>query len=247
MKRFFLIAGLAAVASASQATGTFVAYWQYGLNGHSSAVKVKLGATNYNVSAGEFTARRLKDAAGGTSLDLPMSTTNPNYDFIAKTFCVELTESINVNTNHTHNVVAPLLGATTQNGGVTFDATRVTALSRLWANASITDSITAAAFQLVQWEITFDGGSLDLTGGTFRNNGTVNAAIITQANTWLGQLGSWTAQRNLVLLSRAGIQDQITALDGLPPTNVVPEPFTMGLGVAAAGAFVRRRLKARSV
>ncbi len=238
--------GLVAVAAASQATGTFVAYWQYGLNGHSSAVKVKLNANSYNGSAGEFTARRLKDAAGGTSTVLPMSTTNPNYDFIAKTFCVELTETINVNTNHTHNVVAPLLGATTQNGGITFDAARVTAMQRLWANASITDSITAAAFQVAMWEITFDGGSsLNLGSGIFTNNGT-NAAIISQANTWLGQINTWTAQRSLVLLSRAGIQDQITALDGIPPTNVVPEPFTMGLGIAAAGAFIRRRMKSRA-
>ncbi len=32
---------------------------------------------------------------------------------------------------------------------------------------------------------------------------------------------------------------------GAPP-GAVPEPFTMGLGIAAAGAFVRRRMKAKS-
>jgi hypothetical protein len=35
-------------------------------------------------------------------------------------------------------------------------------------------------------------------------------------------------------------------LDNIQVTQVVPEPFTMGLGIAAAGAFVRRRLKAKT-
>lgn len=250
MKRFFLIAGLAAVASASQASGTFTAKWQFGLMGLSDTLKVVFNGGNKTVYAGQFTATRLKDPLGGTSTILPKSTTTPNYDFVAKTFCVELSQTIAANnTQHTHDVVAPLLGATTNNGGHTFDAARVAALQKLWANVSITNNITAAAFQLAQWEITFDGGSgFDLNNGTFKMQSSGNnAAIIAQASTWLGQIGSWTAQKSLVLLRNSSIQDQITSIDGLPPTNVVPEPFTMGLGVAAAGAFVRRRLKARTV
>lgn len=34
----------------------------------------------------------------------------------------------------------------------------------------------------------------------------------------------------------------VTTGTGQPPNNVVPEPFTMGLGIAAAGVFVRRRI-----
>jgi hypothetical protein len=42
-----------------------------------------------------------------------------------------------------------------------------------------------------------------------------------------------------------GMTQYIRWNGGTPPSNVVPEPFTMGLGIAAAGAFVRRRVKAK--
>ncbi len=43
-----------------------------------------------------------------------------------------------------------------------------------------------------------------------------------------------------------GFTEYIRWNGGTPPSNVVPEPFTMGLGIAAAGAFVRRRMKAKA-
>ena len=50
---------------------------------------------------------------------------------------------------------------------------------------------------------------------------------------------------SFTLGGKSGDTYYVTTGGGQPPNNVVPEPFTMGLGIAAAGAFIRRRTQAK--
>ncbi len=213
-----------------------------------------LSQVSFSTTAGNFTentARIYGTRTGGDDTILP----HPNFSF--DSYCVELGENISFG-NYTHDVYN-LLGSQTDSGApfgaVHFDATRTDNLRKLWGNFSVNSLQDAAAFQLAQWEISFDS---DLTlaqgaGGTYGNAGFMWAdlnqgGVYTQAESMLSAIRGGTATRmaNLVLLSRAGVQDQIVRLDtpGGPP-GTVPEPFTMSLGLASAGMFIRRRLKAK--
>jgi hypothetical protein len=155
------------------------------------------------------------------------------------------------------------VGTKTWSGGsqqVTFNFTQIARLGRLWYLAltgGLTgwtgwDSNSAAAFQLAQWEILFDGGSMDLTSGNFQLDGGNANGRYAATQSMLADASTFGLRANLILLSDALnsgqplVQDQITGYISSNPPNTVPEPFTMGLGAAAAGLFVRRRLKAKS-
>lgn len=60
-----------------------------------------------------------------------------------------------------------------------------------------------------------------------------------------GAFNGWWGM-HVTYKNTGGLTEYIRWNGGTPPSNVVPEPFTMGLGIAAAGAFVRRRMKAKA-
>lgn len=255
MKRFAIIAGLAVLSTSAMAQH-FVGSW-------SSLNSGGVGTNLYDGAAVRFKAIKTGGVLPGGLPAEAVTHLNAAGGFF--TFCAELGETIGYTTNTHERVEMVTVGTQTWKGGstgsVTFNLSQVNKLGRLYYNAISAwggvggagwTNDRAAAFQLAQWEILFDGGTTDFTSGVFQlDNGNLNArysdaqALITGANTF-------GAVANLILLSdnlgsTSGlIQDQITGYISSNPPNTVPEPFTMGLGAAAAGLFVRRRLKAKA-
>ncbi len=213
--------------------GTFIANWGWGPG---AGVEVN----GVGESAGKFTATR----TGGTDILLPGPTVT--------TFCAELSEYIYVNgSSQTHSNVEILNGSGSQYtiaGGVQFTMQRTLRLEKLWGlGASLATATDAAAFQLAQWNILFDT-DLSMGSGAFKTTGgSIGSAEEAAADNLLNGLDGKTTLATVYLLSGAGIQDQITGSTdpGGPPPGTTPEPFTMSLGLASAGLFIRRRLKAK--
>lgn len=167
--------------------------------------------------------------------------TDTIVDHEYKAYCVELAESIGSGNQH-HNNVTTLLGSTTTSG-VLFDAVRTRNLQLLWGNAFSligSDAKKSAAFQLAQWEITFDDDlSLSKYGATHKlyvKDDQYQSGITNVARDWLEQIrnNNWTQQKGLVLLSGHGIQDLVTT---------VPEPTTIGVLAVGGLALLRRKRK----
>lgn len=177
---------------------------------------------------------------GGTDTTVPAN-------FFA--VCVEVGEPLNVPANNTHPNVVPLIGSSTNGGGITgpvlFGSARTKALQKLWGSyfgAASGGGAPAYAFQLAQWEITFDN-ALDLTtlpgpGNMFVSGGQFQAGITDVAETWLtairNDVSDAMPQTPLLLLTGPGVQDLVTP---------VPEPATLIAVAAGLGAVLRRRRK----
>lgn len=158
-------------------------------------------------------------------------------------YCVEINEP--GNTSMTHNDVFPLLGSTTNGGGISgpvfFDAVRTRNLQLLWGgfHALVSDNLTMRAFQLATWEITFDDDLTLVQGGGSKfwvDPGQNQPGITNVAEGWLQSIAANPngPQTSLLLLTSPGVQDLVTP---------VPEPTalaSLGLGVIA---LLRRRRK----
>lgn len=113
-------------------------------------------------------------------------------------------------------------------------------LGELWylARNQITNSLTAAAFQLAVWELAFGATDYNLASGAFRSSA---GSARTTAQGWLNTVrdGSGQVATNLGLLvdARDSRQRLLTQVQ-------VPEPATLalyGLGILAVGLGARRR------
>lgn len=116
------------------------------------------------------------------------------------------------------------------------------------------NSVDATAFQLAVWELSLDSDKSLRQGAAGSFYATGSGAAVTQAQSWLNAVGSYTGTGyqnwQLSRLDNAGAQNYVTAIyvsdsnSLTPPANTVPEPGLLGLlGLALAGwaAGVRRR------
>lgn len=125
------------------------------------------------------------------------------------------------------------------------------------------DQARAAGFQIAVWAAVYGGGG----AGTFNSTVTVGGfsatsthalfyiadATVNSVSEWadyyynLARNSGW-GYKSLFLDSFVGTdstagQDQFTVRPG--PPQSVPEPFSMALGIMGAGAYIRRRVKAK--
>jgi hypothetical protein len=113
-------------------------------------------------------------------------------------------------------------------------------IGELWGRyrGSVNDDLSAAAFQVALWELSYGATDLNLGMGAFRL--TSGGGIFSTAQSWLSSLnGSGPMAQGLVVLvnnqSMADRQDLITQ---------VPEPATLGLfGLGLLGLGLARRRK----
>lgn len=132
--------------------------------------------------------------------------------------------------------------------GSTFAAPIVDALNALatYALPQVTNSQSAAAFQMAAWEITTEtSASYDINGGDFQiiRNSTASNAAEAQAQGWLDMIGTsaWADTDDHMILNASGTQDLLTDV------VVTPLPASSLLllsGLVGAGAVARRRQKA---
>jgi PEP-CTERM motif len=120
------------------------------------------------------------------------------------------------------------------------------AISELWARhfASVTSDVTAAAFQVVLWELAFGATDRNLDTGAFQL--VTGGDVKTKAQEWLASLsrdGTGPKARGLVVLednARTNIDNQDLLTQG--PINDVPEPAMLALlGIGLAGVGMARR------
>jgi len=168
-----------------------------------------------------------------------ISSTDPRFDGSFSSFCAALTESVSPGQVAQYNVVTP--GTLSSVGG---SATKVGLLQDLFDKFyDKTDTATgAAAFQVALWEVITDGdGTLSLTEGTFTAK---DGDSIPVASGWLASLTSTPAgpkQFDVLGLYSKTSQDQLIGI----PTNPIPAPPALVLGLVAMGIIgLRRRMTA---
>ncbi|MCX5660986.1 MAG: hypothetical protein NTW19_14960 [Planctomycetota bacterium] len=173
-------------------------------------------------------------------------------------FCIEGQQNVYIHQNATWTLST--LGAAPNTSPMGTD--RAARLTEFWGRhiAQVTDSLTAAAFQLAVWEIVSDSPASHVgafvssfvpsfTAGTTRAKNPNPAGIINLASSWITDsvngLGGSASYANyqLYALSSPGLQDQIFGIQ----TVVVPVPASFPAGMACLAVMgvvaIRRRMK----
>lgn len=111
-----------------------------------------------------------------------------------------------------------------------------------------TTTAQSAAIQLGIWESQHDDGDWDMTGGNFRVTGIDSATQAELDKFFLAaEDGVSPLGRQYTMVLRSGqFQDMITGDPPPPPGNSVPEPGTLSLLLASAGALALGRRRRRS-
>lgn len=187
---------------------------------YSKTINIQSPSLNGDVNTVLFNWTRQDSPGPGVDSTIPAT---------FQTYCVDLAQHVNANTNYTFTVKTPLEHGFTSNQEVM--------LRRLFADhfPLVNSANTSAAFQIAVWEIIHDD-DFNLGAGSFRVTGT--GTPVTLASGWLEDIGApgyftenWLPE--LAVLHSSTAQDQIT---------IVPTPATGALAVVGmAGLAARRR------
>jgi hypothetical protein len=167
---------------------------------------------------------------------------NSNYTANPITYCIDLDDGISKGSTYTYTVQSNLALAPTIGTAATGAA--VTELFDRYYNSSLTNSATAAAFQLALWDLIYDGSTRSLASGRIQGS---NA----QAQGMLSSLGTAYTNRDLAnarlvaLVSSTGNQDQIMVVPN-KPANPVPAAPGLVLGAVGFGGLLLGRLRRRA-
>lgn len=237
LKRVICFAALASLAIAAQAAE----YIKYngtgkGLSGSASGWDgITNGGYNYgSVWNGQLKVQYKKDP-GSFGLEF-------------RTFCITPDEIVG-SPNNPYVIDTPVL----INGG--FGMGMFDRIARIVSHASTVGvnnifgagatNEAAAAFQIALWRIVNNDGQAAFNAGLLGSNATVNGFY----NSLMGLANDTTKTGSFVAFYPnpiTGSQILITGTgDNGGGFTPVPEPFTMGLGLAAAGVFIRRKIKAK--
>lgn len=163
-----------------------------------------------------------------TRQDSPGPGVNSTIASTFNSYCIDLAQNVQANTNFTFSVKTPA-----EHG---FTANQETMLRRLFADRlpMVNSANSSAAFQIAVWEIIHDG-DFNLGAGTFRVTGT--SAPVATASEWLTEVAApsyftenWLPE--LAVLHSSSAQDQIT---------IVPAPATGALAALGLVGLVARR------
>jgi hypothetical protein len=216
---------------------------QYEGMGYARSVRVTIGSSTFNTSAGQMMHKFTNGNGVATQLNGQTKVT----------FCTDLTEG--ATSNGAIYTVAPIANLPQTSGWPAMGSTRAQGVYNLYATAAGLQNGTsndwAAAFQIALWEVVYDysgtSASLSLTAGNFKAKDTdgtsLTSSIATKVATlFAGVVGSSVTQTGLMGLTNNGCQDQIVQVD-----TIVPLPGAASMGLAALGAgFMVRRLRRRA-
>jgi hypothetical protein len=207
-------------------------------------IPIVLGAgPQFNGLAGQYNWTR----TGGTA-------PSPAVNF--STFCIELTQFMEVGQTYTFNITeladAPIPGGSGAGTGFGMGSAKADLLQKLWGgyyNASFNLN-QSLAFQVAVWEIIYSDNlaTLDVTSGHFRVTDTVSS-YATLANSWLGSLGTLAGPFPVLkALSSAAYQDQMFFFgEGGEVPTPVPLPAPLWAGLVLMGVVgIRRHLFTRT-
>lgn len=202
------------------------------------------GTGNYFWGGVRTGAIRVKQGTGATA-----STVSYGDEFL--TFCISPFEELG-SPNNPWRIDTPTLYTGTSATNTDFD--RIARLVSFgWTSAVETNAVFGAAFQLALWSIIQDTAPNSLYNYS-ANLLTSNAAVNTEYNNFLnianGTSSFGTAAGSMMMYRPTNLTDSqiliAKVVGGGNSSTPVPEPFTIGIGLAAAGAFVQRRLKSSS-